>query len=204
MIDKEFIESLPENPFETGVQIADIILNNHNEFIEDYSEEDLEAYLKPFGLFQALAEANSWDYDYPKISLDINKTIQEIVAFFNNQKEKLKTKSDLYKLNRYNTKFEKIKSQYETHFRGLFFYEFEKKETDRIGLLLSELHEILTTSKNLEEAQKYRLLKRLEKLQKELDNEISDLDRFWGLVGDAGLIMGKAEKEAKSSKVFSR
>lgn len=197
MIDKEFIENLPENPFETGVQISDVILSSHNEFIEDYSEEDLEAYLKPFGLFQSLAEANGWSYDYPKITLDINKTIREIVAFFSNQKEKLKAKSDLYKLNQYNLKFEKIKSQYDTHFGKLFSYAFEEKDTDRIQLLLSELRDVVTTSEDLEEDQKDRVLKRLEKLQEELNHNISDLDRFWGLVGDAGVVMAKAGKEAK-------
>jgi hypothetical protein len=41
------------------------------------------------------------------------------------------------------------------------------------------------------------LLSRLEKLQSELHKRVSDLDRFWGLVGDAGVVLGKLGTDAK-------
>lgn len=41
------------------------------------------------------------------------------------------------------------------------------------------------------------ILKRLENLQSELHKRVSDLDRFWGLVGDAGVVLGKLGKDAK-------
>ncbi|MDD4295136.1 MAG: hypothetical protein PHP69_06455, partial [Candidatus Omnitrophica bacterium] len=39
--------------------------------------------------------------------------------------------------------------------------------------------------------------KRLEKLQQELHKRVSDLDRFWGIVGDAGVMLGKFGEDAK-------
>ena len=48
-----------------------------------------------------------------------------------------------------------------------------------------------------EEDHKQRLLKRIEKLQAELHKKVSDLDKFWGLVGDAGVVLGKFGKDAK-------
>lgn len=49
----------------------------------------------------------------------------------------------------------------------------------------------------LEPEHKARLLKRLERLQSELHKRVSDLDRFWGMVGDAGVIFGKLGNDAK-------
>jgi hypothetical protein len=40
-------------------------------------------------------------------------------------------------------------------------------------------------------------LKRLESLQAEMHKRVSDLDRFWGLIGDAGVVLGKFGKDAK-------
>ena len=42
-----------------------------------------------------------------------------------------------------------------------------------------------------------RLLVRLEKLQSEMHKKVSDLDRFRGLIGDAGVVLGKLGKDAK-------
>lgn len=41
------------------------------------------------------------------------------------------------------------------------------------------------------------LLLRLEKVQSEMHKKMSDLDRFWGLIGDAGVALGKFGTEAK-------
>lgn len=40
-------------------------------------------------------------------------------------------------------------------------------------------------------------MKRLEGLQKEMHKKMSNLDKFWGLVGDAGVVLGKFGKDAK-------
>ncbi len=41
------------------------------------------------------------------------------------------------------------------------------------------------------------LLKRLERLQQEMHKKVSDLDRFWGLIGDAGVMLGKFGRDAR-------
>ncbi len=42
-----------------------------------------------------------------------------------------------------------------------------------------------------------RILKRLEKLESELHKKVSDLDKFWGLIGDADVAIRKFGKNAK-------
>jgi hypothetical protein len=56
---------------------------------------------------------------------------------------------------------------------------------------------LLNGSSLFEESHKQRLLKRLETLQRELHKKVSDLDKFWGLVGEAGVVLGKFGKDAK-------
>ena len=89
----------------------------------------------------------------------------------------------------------------EDRFRTLlnktFSYEFSDDETTRINQLISELRDIISQSELFEEGHKQRLLRRLERLQSEVHKKVSDLDRFWGLVGDAGVALRKFGEDAR-------
>ena len=78
-----------------------------------------------------------------------------------------------------------------------FAYEFTDGDVKRIQTLINELREKISEAKELGEEHRTRILNRLEKLQAELHKRISDLDRFWGLVGDAGTLMAKLGNDAK-------
>lgn len=56
---------------------------------------------------------------------------------------------------------------------------------------------MITAGDYFEDDHQARLLKQVESLQLELHKKMSNLDRFWGLVGDAGVIAGKFGKDAK-------
>ena len=68
---------------------------------------------------------------------------------------------------------------------------------DRIQVLINELRDLIAKAESLEQDHRDRLLKRLERLQHELHKKISDVDRFWGLVGDAGIVLAKLGEDAK-------
>ena len=63
--------------------------------------------------------------------------------------------------------------------------------------LINELRVQISKTDALEQEHQQRLLRRLEKLQAEMHKKVSDLDRFWGLVGDAGVVLGKLGNDAK-------
>ena len=63
--------------------------------------------------------------------------------------------------------------------------------------LINQIRELISITSSFEQEHKKRLLTRLEKLQAELHKKISDLDAFWGLIGDAGVVLGKFGKDAK-------
>ena len=91
----------------------------------------------------------------------------------------------------------KYRKQFSTKFGNPFFYEFSDGDIKRIQVLLNELREIISSSSYFDEKHKRRLLKRLESLQSELHKKMADLDHLWGLVGDAGVALGKFGKDAK-------
>lgn len=92
---------------------------------------------------------------------------------------------------------EKKRQEYSARFSNEFAYTFSDGDIKRIQELLNQLREFISEYKGFEEQHRRRLLKRLEKLQSELHKKVSDLDQFWGLVGDAGVALGKFGKDAK-------
>ncbi len=78
-----------------------------------------------------------------------------------------------------------------------FHYEFDQEDHDRLQVLVNELREEIKKFKKIEEPHRARLLSRLEHLQAELHKKVSDLDKFWGMVGDAGVALGKFGKDAE-------
>ncbi len=79
----------------------------------------------------------------------------------------------------------------------LMVYEFSDSSFSRIQELLNELRTEVTSNVHLQEDHRRRLISRLEKLQRELHKKTSDVDRVWGLVGEAGVVLGKLGNDAK-------
>lgn len=92
---------------------------------------------------------------------------------------------------------EDIKRKYTQKLKSGFAYEFSQGDYDRIQILVNELRDYISKSDLIDEGHKHRLLKRLERLQSELHKRTADLDRFWGLVGDAGVVLGKFGTDVK-------
>jgi Fe-S-cluster formation regulator IscX/YfhJ len=78
-----------------------------------------------------------------------------------------------------------------------FCYEFTDADVKRIQSLINELRSLIMDAKDFEEDHKRRILKRLEALQGEIHRRLSNIDRFYGLIGDAGVVVGKFGADAK-------
>ena len=94
-------------------------------------------------------------------------------------------------------KFNDAVDKSNTYWNTGFSYTFSDADLKRVQQLINELREQVTSSELFEEDHRRRLLNRLEKLQAELHKKMSDLDRFWGFVGDAGVALGKFGKDSK-------
>ena len=92
---------------------------------------------------------------------------------------------------------ESMHNRYDKLHENEFIYEFSEESIARIQTLVNELRDKINASNLFEDKHKQRLLKRLEKLQAEMHKKMSDVDRFWGLIGDAGVVTGKFGEDAK-------
>lgn len=78
-----------------------------------------------------------------------------------------------------------------------FYYSISDDDIKRIQDRINELRGLLSASNDLTEDHKRRLLLKLEKLQQELHKKMSDLDHIYGLIGDAGVLVGKFGNDVK-------
>ncbi|TDJ50372.1 MAG: hypothetical protein E2O43_08580 [Nitrospina sp.] len=185
--DEEFLENLSSDPM---ISIFDIT----EKYIKHHKYSTLQDELETFALVEVIILENKMDFEIPALpenrgdKLDI---IYEFIEFlFNNTKEYVQKNEDSRNLDKYRKDFS-VKVA-----KG-FAYEFSQGDLDRIQVLLDEMRTLVVNSSLIEENHKRRLLKRLERLQGELQKKQSDLDHFRGLVGDAGVALGKFGKDAK-------
>ena len=90
-----------------------------------------------------------------------------------------------------------FRNRFRTSLDKGFNYEFSQGDLERVQVLINELRDLISKTERFDKDHQQRLLRRLEKLQSEMHKKVSDLDRFWGLVGDAGVVAGKLGKDAK-------
>jgi hypothetical protein len=94
-------------------------------------------------------------------------------------------------------RFSGMRNRFKAALGNTFSYQFSDGDLQRVQSLVNEIREKLSATDNLDDDHRRRLLLRLEKLQAELHKKMSDLDRFWGLVGDASVVMAKLGDDAK-------
>ena len=94
-------------------------------------------------------------------------------------------------------RFASIVNQTKTAMGKIPYYKFDQEEVERIQEILNKLREEVTRSDIFQQDHKRRIFMRLESLQQEIHKRLSDLDRFWGLIGDAGIALGKFGKDAR-------
>lgn len=191
----EFIQMVEENPVGGVVDACKKAFERLSELEDDsdvWNEAEHELLWEVAAFIQLIIESNKLNFDHPlpepsgdlsSNCLDLNKYLQAVVSAFEGHSTKLKIES--------------YKNRYQTALKASFAYEFSQGDYDRVQMLVNELRQHIAESVNLAPEHKRRLLKRLEHLQSELHKRVSDLDRFWGLVGDAGVVLGKLGKDAK-------
>ncbi len=151
--------------------------------------------LQACGLLQAISEQDELNWEIglfrrEKSALNLDAIQREITILH----DELSACYEGYKQKELISQY---RLMYTTHKRGAFVYEFSDEDLNSIQALLDELRAKIASSDLFDEFHKRRLLIRLEKLQSELHKKQSDLDHYWGLIGDAGVAVGKFGKDAK-------
>lgn len=189
LFNDDFIESIANDPIKSILEIISITQKN----LSHDRDKNYNVFLEGFSLITSVLDNFKLSLPFhitePTLVGDISDVIK-IEVFFNTVKKEFNKKNTLVKFNTTKSRFDALLAQ-------SFSYEFSQGDLDRVQKLINELREEINTSSLFEQKHKARLLKRLEKLQAELHKKMSDIDAFWGLVGDAGVAIGKFGKDAK-------
>ena len=190
MFDDEYVEKLPDDPALAGKMICDDFMSFYTNTPSEKDEKNYEPYLRAIALIQAFSESFGIDLQYPSLSSNITENIKEIANFFDETRGVFDRKFTLSVLDKY-------KKNFKQKFGAGFLYRFSDGDLTKIQSLINEIREYLVGTKEIQEEHRERLLKRLEKLQSELNKTMSDLDRFWGLLIDGSIVLKKVGENAK-------
>lgn len=188
----EFLNSLKNDPISGAVQIIQM---TRNEFVEDsteWHEQDYGVLTEAYALLLELIESDLLLIERPAFALTGNQENDcGLINGWLNSIDQLLA-SEYLKL-----KLESLRSHFKTSLGTAFYYEFSQGDLEKIQTLINQLRDLVAQSNHFENDHQQRLLKRLESLQAEMHKRVSDLDKFWGLIGDAGVVLGKFGKDAK-------
>lgn len=190
MIEQTFLEKLPDDPLNFIKTISQYVMDRYSNKSAEQRWADYEFYIEAYGLFQAFADANNFNFKYPGLDTDKHRNMEQIVQFLNQRRSE--AEKELTELSLANAK-----EKYSILFKNAFYYEFTDGDLKKIQELINEVRDLTTSSKAFEDEHRQRILKRLEKLQIELHKKMSNIDQFWGLIGDAGVALGKLGDDAK-------
>lgn len=190
----EFIESVEENPI-SGIVDACKMAFARLEVLEsgqEWNEQEHDLLWEVASFVQLIIESNKLTVSvkFPEATGSIDTNCSKLVEYLNAIKSNFEEHAIKLKVESYT-------NRYSAALKTSFAYEFSQGDLERIQDLVNELRIQIADITNLNDDHKRRLLKRLEHLQSELHKRVSDLDRFWGLVGDAGVVLGKLGKDAK-------
>lgn len=189
---EDFLVDLRNDPLGGTVRLVQIARKNMSDDDQEWHDSDYLALLEAYALVVEIIDSRLLKITRPPFDISGSK------------------KDDCKRINEYLTALEEYcvseasKLRVEslrTHFKAFlssgFSYEFSQGDLERIQVLINQVRDLISNSNGLEIEHQRRLLARLEKLQTELHKKVSDLDRFWGLIGDAGVVLGKLGQDAK-------
>ena len=187
----KFLEEFRLEPVKKATEILNTISPHFSEG-QDWVKSDLDVLVEAYALIVEALEADLLPLEkvYPPLTGDISEDCLSIRQFLDIVVNECTAEASKLRL-------QSLRSRFKTSLGAAFSYEFSQGDLERVQLLINELRSKIPALTGLESEHRQRLLKRLERLQSELHKKISDLDRFWGLVGDAGVMLGKLGKDAK-------
>ena len=191
MFDEAFLMSLPSNPYEAVQSMCDHFYREHAAIPREAEAQNYKAYVEAFAALEVFINVARLPYSPPKLEAASPKdNIGLIVDFFSTT-----SKSNSNKVRELT--LDTARDKYAAIFGTTFVYQFSDGDIARIQQIINELRDSITKSELFDAKHKQRVLKKLEALQSELHKKMSSLDMFWGLIGEAGVVLGKFGQDAK-------
>lgn len=190
VFEDDFFDLLPEDTNLAAKILCEKYLEFDSGNLTPYKNELFLEYMYSFLALEAFVSSREIDFKLPELKGEKNHQIDVIrgcfVSFFSEIKHKIEADN-----------IEQTRERYKNILQKGFVYKFTDGDLERIQKLINELRDLISSSELFDAKHKFRLLDKLENLQRNLHKKVSSLDKFWGLVGDAGVAIGKFGKDAK-------
>lgn len=189
---EEFLEELRNDPMSGTIRLVRIVREHFNQDTKGWTDAEYDALLEAYALVLEIVASGILNITEPEFDISgsrdddcklINQYLGALEDYCISEASKLKVQS--------------LRSHFKAAIGSGFTYEFSQGDLQRAQVLINQVRDLIAEANGLEKDHKRRLLNRVEKLQSELHKKVSDLDRFWGLIGDAGVVLGKLGEDAK-------
>lgn len=192
IIDQYLLDDLhsdPEGAFKAAFNRLDQYIDHDT---GGWTADEYAVLLEGLAFLESLVEGGLVEYlaIAPSLSGKPEDDCRPIYDYLSKANERFKASQSI-------SDYHNLKSRLAQTIGTGFFYEFSDGDLEKIQELVNDLRHHITKSEDFDPKHKQRLLRRLESIQKEIHKKVSDLDRFWGLVGDAGVVLGKFGENAK-------
>jgi hypothetical protein len=191
MFQEDFLNNLPDDTYEAASLICNHFFSFDSQFkIPGKKIKAYKDYVEAYMATEIFLEIKKFKLTSISFTQDKLKNLDNIINFFKVLRIEIKKREDFIFI-------EKSREKFRQFFGQLFIYEFSNGDLILIQKLINELRDLITHSELFDSKYKERLLKKLEGLQSEIHKKMSNLDKFWGFVGELGVVLGKFGKDAK-------
>lgn len=192
---RDLVDGLPADRHEALRAVCDRFFDFHNSISVGEESLSVEEYVEAHAVLSTLLEVMEVPYEIQPIDVGLvvsspRSIVNGVVESFSAVHGELTKEGARQALD---AAQELVRLAYVKRFG----YEFSQGDLERVQTLLNELRAGIQESIVFAEEHKRRLLLRLEKLQAEMHKRVSDLDRFWGVIIEAGVVLGRFGKEVK-------
>jgi hypothetical protein len=189
----EFVESLKDDPIGGARKVCQLAFQQITSQ-QGWSENEYEALLEAEILLTEMSIAGLIPFKVPGTLLAPNAPLSDKASSMKKRLDIVLAECDKYAELAHR---ERLQKRFRNSMGVTFAYEFSQGDLERIQSLLNDLRGLVSAATGFADDHQRRLLKRLEAMQSELHKRVSDLDRFWGFVGEAGVVLAKLGNDAK-------
>jgi hypothetical protein len=189
----ELLLNLPANNEAALQTLCEEFIRFNKEAMNSPAHHD--DYIEALGILRAFGDHRKIKFNkLPAISQKTEENISSIISFFVGLQHEVNASVAMRNAQVHLTA---KTEEYASLFAGIPAYEFTDEEYKKLQDLISELRDLITMSKLISDDHRRRLLRRLEAMQGELHKKTSDIDRFWGFIGEAGIAVRKFGEDMK-------
>jgi hypothetical protein len=190
MFTDDFLSKLPSDPVEAASLMCSTFLEWDEGFASNRRLDVYSDYVRAFAALEAFCAATGINKRAPAPFKTQFGHVESIRSYFQDVTADLAQQETEILLAR-------SRRIYQARFGEVFAYELSQGDLERVQLLINELRVEISGATCFEPKHQQRLLAKLESLQRELHKKMSSLDQFWGLLGEAGVVIGKFGEDTK-------